>query len=338
MAPSAPSYLLLGQLRRDYLITPEQKVLEDQPGGNLLYAVQGARLWLEGDERIGLVARVGEDYPRAWLEDFIERGYLIDGVKVLPEEIDLRRFRAYTNLRTVEMDDPVAHFSRLGLTMPRALLGIKRSEKNEFSKVATSLSLRQADIPDSYQEARAAHICSMDFVSQSLMPAALRQAGIQTVTLDPGRYLSKDHWEEIKAVVIGLTAFLPSEDELIELFTGRSGDMIEMMEEVASWGVNVVVVKRAWKGQLLYDSAAKRCYEIPAYPSKMSDPVGAGDVFAGGFLVGLERTSDPLQAVMYGNVAASIAVEGSGVFYTQAVLPGLQQARLESIRESYREI
>jgi sugar/nucleoside kinase (ribokinase family) len=70
----------------------------------------------------------------------------------------------------------------------------------------------------------------------------------------------------------------------------------------------------------------------------MIDPTGAGDVFGGGFLVGLSKTGSPLQAVMYGNVAASFAVEGNGAFYTQGALPGLQKARLESIRETIREV
>ena len=137
---------------------------------------------------------------------------------------------------------------------------------------------------------------------------------------------------------IGLTAFMPSEDDLAALFVGSSADTIEMMEEIASWGIDFVVVKRSWKGQMLYDSVNKKRYEIPAYPSKMVDPTGAGDVFGGGFLVGLDRTNDPVQAVMYGNVAASIAVEGSGAFYTQNALPGLQAARLESLKETVREI
>ena len=100
MTPQSPQYLIFGQLRRDFLITPDRKVLADQPGGNLLYAVEGAGLWLNQDEKVGVVARVGEDYPRDWLDLIDERGYMTDGVKILEEEIDLRYFRAYTDLST----------------------------------------------------------------------------------------------------------------------------------------------------------------------------------------------------------------------------------------------
>jgi sugar/nucleoside kinase (ribokinase family) len=70
----------------------------------------------------------------------------------------------------------------------------------------------------------------------------------------------------------------------------------------------------------------------------MVDPTGAGDVFAGGFLAGIGKTEDSLEALLYGNVAASIAVEGSGAFYTRERLPGLEKARLENLRDSIRDV
>lgn len=338
MTSETPDYLVLGQLRRDFLITPERKVFADQPGGNLLYALEGASLWLDKDEKIGLVSRVGEDYPRAWLDMMAARGYLIEGIKILQEEIDLRNFRAYTDLRTVHKDDPVGHFSRLGLTMPKALLGYSPDVRPKDLRKMTPLSLRITDLPEAYKHVRAAHLCPMDYLSQMLIPPEFRQSGIEVISLDPGEYMLKENWEEVQTMVIGLTAFLPSEEELRNLFFNRAEDVRDMAEEIASWGVEIVVVKRGWQGQMVYDANTRRCYEISAYPSKMVDPTGAGDVFGGGFMIGLVKTGSPIQAAMYGNVAASFAVEGSGAFYTQDALPGLQQARLESIRNSVREV
>jgi hypothetical protein len=338
MTIAQPTHLILGQLRREFLITPNQKVINDQPGGCLLYSAEGAGLWLEDDEKIGLVSRVGEDYPRAWLGEIAERGYLTDGIKVLPEPIDLRYFRAYSDLRTYHLDDPVSHFTHLEMTMPKGLIGFQPAKPPKNLREVTPTSLRQSDFPEHYRQAGAAHVCSMDFLTHTLTPPLLRQMGVKIVTLDPGPYMEKEHWEDVRSMVIGLTAFIPSQEELSRLFLGQTNDVRAMAEEVGSWGVDIVVVKRGWQGQLVYHSALNRAYEIPAYPSKMVDPTGAGDVFAGGFLAGLAKTSSPVQAVMYGNVSASFAVEGSGAFYTQDALPGLQQARLESIRDSVREV
>ena len=65
MNTQIPVYVILGELRREFLITPDHKLIADQPGGSLLYAAEGTSIWLKPDQMIGLVARVGEDYPRA---------------------------------------------------------------------------------------------------------------------------------------------------------------------------------------------------------------------------------------------------------------------------------
>jgi sugar/nucleoside kinase (ribokinase family) len=336
----SPTYLVLGQLRREYLITPSQKVYLDQPGGNLLYAAEGVSLWLDEGEVVGLVSRVGEDYPRKWLEDYTHKGYNIEGIRILPEEIDLRSFRAYIDLRTSVTDDPVSHFARLELSFPRSLLGYKdTSGEMDSQKDMTQLSLRQTDLPDIYQYARIAHICPVDYLTHSLMPSILRQAGINTITLDPGKgYMHPEFWSLIPLLISGINVFIPAEEDLRELFKGRSENIWEMGEAMADWGCEIIVIKRAERGQLLFDYDAKRKYEISAYPSKMIDLTGAGDVFCGGFLAGYCKTFDPLQAVLYGNVTSSIAVEGTGAFYTRDVLSGLKEARLERIRAMIREV
>jgi ribokinase len=135
-----------------------------------------------------------------------------------------------------------------------------------------------------------------------------------------------------------LTAFLPNEEEIRSLFHGRSTDLWEMMEALAGYGCEFVVVKRGERGQLLFDRATKSRWEISAYPARVTDPTGAGDAFCGGFLAGYRQTYDPLQAVLHGSVSASLVVEGSGPFFALDALPGLAQARLEALREGVRKV
>jgi sugar/nucleoside kinase (ribokinase family) len=111
-----------------------------------------------------------------------------------------------------------------------------------------------------------------------------------------------------------------------------------MAQRVSEFGPQIVVIKRGQQGQYLYESAGKHRYEIPAYPSRLADPTGAGDAFAGGFLAGMQKTNDPLEAAIHGNVSASLKVEGSGPFYPLDVLPGLAQARLRAVKELTREV
>ncbi|MBI3160035.1 MAG: carbohydrate kinase family protein [Chloroflexi bacterium] len=340
MYQAAPNYLLLGELRREFILTADGRAHLDRLGGNALYAAGGLGIWAATDEGIGLVARVGEDYPRDWLEVIRSRGLDISGVRVLADPLDLRLFVAYGEANARHLDNPVGHFARLDISFPRALLGYDPTAlADQRAEGAPSTSLRSGDLPDSYRHAAAAHLCPMDLMTHSLMPAELRRAGVSLVTLDPGSgYMRPEHLSKIQALLPGLTAFLPGEEDLQELFRGKTRDVWEMVEGMAAYGCEFIIVKTGERGQLLFDCAAKARFEIPAYPNRVLDPTGAGDAFAGGFLAGLKQTHDSVQAALYGSVAASFAVEGIGPFFPMDVLPGLQQARLEALAGMARRI
>jgi hypothetical protein len=332
-----PQHIIIGTLRRTFLLPPQGRVRLDRAGGNILYAGAGLSLW---QNHIGLVSRVGEDYPRQWIEAISAHGFDTRGIQILPEAVDVREFIAYSDIQTRHTDNPVAHFARREITFPKSLLGYQDFENRLDDRSQLSeISLRQNDIPHEYLNATVAHICDVDYLTHSLMPAALRQAGFTTITMEAGRgYMDPSYWDMLPGLISGVTAFLTSENKLRRLFHGRSEDLWEMAEQLASFGCEIVVVKRAIQGQLVYDVESKSRWEIPAYPSRESDPTGAGDAFSGGFLGGYRRTYDPLEAALHGNVAASMAIEGSGPFFALEAMPGLADARLDVIRKSVRGV
>jgi sugar/nucleoside kinase (ribokinase family) len=339
MTAVTPRYIFAGQLRRDYVIQPSGKALLDVPGGNLIYAATGLALW-EPEPPPALVARVGEDYPQEWIDEFEQHGFDVRGIRVLPEAVDLRSFYAYAERNIRLLDDPVTHFSKLGLTFPKALLGYRppNSVLDSRTKLEPT-SIRQGDIIPDYLEATAAHICPVDYLTHTLLPAVLRQAGFTTITLDPSPgYMNPTYWDNIPALITGLTAFIAAEEEMRALFHGRSANLWEMAEGMSEYGCEFIVIKRGESGQLLYDSATHSRWEIPAYAARVNDPTGAGDAFCGGFLAGYRRTYDPVQAVLHGNISASITIEGNGVFYALDALPGLAQARLEALSQAVRKV
>jgi ribokinase len=63
-----------------------------------------------------------------------------------------------------------------------------------------------------------------------------------------------------------------------------------------------------------------------------------GDSFCGGFIAGLHQDYDPLRAVLCGNISASLTIEGSGAFHALEALPGLAQARLDSLARTVRQV
>jgi len=339
MNVATPRFIIAGQLRRDFAILPSGQTRLDVPGGNIIYAAVGLMIW-EPSPPPGLIARIGEDYPQEWLENFTKRGLDTRGIKVLPEAMDLRSFYAYADRNERATDDPVAHFAQAGLPFPKALLGYHPTSTNVDSRTRLSMNtLRQADIIPDYLDATAAHLCPMDYLTHNLFPAVLRQAGFTAVMLDPASgYMNPVFWNDIPALLTGLTAFLPSEDEIRALFHGRSNDLWQMAEELSVYGCEIIVIKRGESGQYLYDATSHTHWEIPSYAARLVDPTGAGDAFCGGFLAGYRRTYDPLQAVLHGNISSSLVVEGSGPFFALDALPGLAQARLEALRESARKV
>jgi len=337
MADATPRHLVFGPLRRLFLLPANGRPQLDTPGGSLLFAATGLKLW---EEDIGLVSRVGEDFPHTWLRNFEAKGFHVDGIRILPESLDLRQFIAYSDLHTRHTDNPVAHFARRELPFPKALFGYADSTgRSDDKDHLTAHSIRKTDIPEDFLHATAAHFCPLDYLTHSLIPSLLRQSGFTTLTLDPSRaYMNPNFFDRIPAIVTGLTAILPSEEKLRDLFRGRTEDLWEMAEELASFGCEIIVIKRAIRGQLLYDARSKTRYALPAYPGREVDLTGAGDSFCGGFLAGWRRTFDPVQAALYGNVSASLTIEGSGPFYPLDALPGLADARLAVIKQSIRKV
>lgn len=330
---SKPNGLFLGRLEREYLINPQDQVFIDQPGGNILYAAAGYSLW---GKRAGLISRVGSDYPKDWFKDFEGRDFDTAGIRILDEEQDLRSFTAYGELEEAQHDQPIRHFARLGLPFPKSLLGYEGPTQGlDNRKTRHALSLREQDIPENYAGAQVAHLCALDFFSHSLMPPALRETGIDTITMDAGGgYMHPDFWNELPNLLSGLSAFLVEEAALRTIFSGRSADLWEMAERLTSFNCRAVLIKRGARGVLLYDGEGKKRYRLPAYPSQPKDLSGAGSSFSGGFLAGLEECDDLLRASAYGSASQSLASEGSGAFYLLDSLRRLAESRMESLMQA----
>ena len=324
----ARALLLLGQLQRDTILTADGKARVDQAGGNLLYAAAACQLW---GENPGLVARVGSDYPAKWLDELAARGLDMQSIKVLDEPQDLRRFIAYTDTYSPRGDNPVKHFGKWGLAVPKALLNYRGSpRKPDSKKERTPLTLRAKDLPSAYHGIRAAHLCPMDYFSHSLMPAALREAGVAQITLEaaPG-YMQPAFWNELPALVNGLSAILVEEALLRELFAGRAEELWDMVEDLAAYNCAAVVVRSAARGLWLYETDSRKRTHLPPYPARTYDITDTGSSFCGAFAVELRRSQDWQRALLLAAATACLAVEGSGAFYVGDTLPGLAESRAQ---------
>lgn len=330
-------YVIAGCLNRDFILPVSGSPQIDVLGGNLPYAAVGLKLW---GKAAGLLARVGEDYPVDWLDRFQSLGFNLSGIKVLPGAMDTRRFMVHVDAITTHFQNPVQHFVDRNLTYPPDLLGYRANIPNLSSRTTPlNQSIQITDIPKSFMDASAIHICPIDYLSHMILPSVFRQGQATTVTLspDPG-YMSPSFWEEIPGLISEITAFITAEQEMRNLFQGRRTDLWEMAEVLAGFGPEFILIQTKSLGYYLYDRVNKRRWVVPNYPSQVVNPTGAEDAFAGGFLAGYREHYDPLEAAVMGSLAASLVSEGSGVFYGLDVMPGLMDARRMALRSLVREI
>jgi sugar/nucleoside kinase (ribokinase family) len=331
------AFAFVGGMREDYFITPNGEARPHEIGGNALYAAVGARLW---SERIGLVARVGENYPAAWLTTIQARGLDAGGIKIIPGPQDTRTFYAYLSLEERADTDPAAHFARIGQPLPPELADYTTSTEGQAEREKFGpLAVRPTEVPEHYLKALGFHLAPYDFIVHTTLPPTLRRQGVRCITCDPSiRYMQPPFAEDVKQLVHGLDAFLPSEMETRAFFRDAPDDLWQAAEAFGAMGAKIVVIKLGARGQYVYETAAKRRWHVPAYPAKVKDVTGAGDAYCGGFLVGLAQTDDPVEAALRGAVSASIVIEGVGALYALDSTPGLAQARLLALRDAVRPV
>ena len=318
-------------MRIDYLITHTGEAQVEMVGGNGLYAAVGAALW---DAPVNVWARIGSNYPQAWLNKLPTQHIGIEGLIRLPTPQDHRTFFAYLPDGRREDTNPAAHFARIGQPMPAALQNyIHSTPGQDDPHNYEPLALRPEDWPEQWRSVtvtsasaaalsrsvQAVHLSPLALATHLHVPPRLRQLGVPQITLDPGeRYMIPERRELIKKILPQVDVFLPSAMEIRSLF-GAKSDLAEAAVTLTEWGARWVVVKNGAEGVLLVNGRTQTIAHSPAYHQandpRTTDVTGAGDSFCGGFMVGLAQTGDPAQAIAYGLVSASIVIEGYGALY-----------------------
>jgi sugar/nucleoside kinase (ribokinase family) len=332
-----PRFVLAGCLNRDTVLPIDGPPKIDQLGGNVAYAAIGLKLW---GQTAGLLARVGNDFPSDWLDEFVPLGFDKSGIKIVNNPIDVRRFIAYEDAITAHYQNPIRHFAERDLPFPHSLLGYQ--PPSTFPSNRTTLqeiSIQFSDIPPHYLDTSAVHICPIDYSSHMILPSIFRQHQTATITMAsfPG-YMDPAFWDEMPLLLSDITVFITTEAEARNLFLGRQTDLWAMAESMANFGPEFIVIQTVRYGYYLLDRVSKRRWIVPQYPSNVVDPTGSADAFAGGFLAGYREHYDPLEAALMGSVNASVVVEGTGVFFALDVMPGLIDARREALRQLVRLI
>jgi len=137
-----------------------------------------------------------------------------------------------------------------------------------------------------------------------------KAAGARTAadTAINDRFTAKE-WEALLGPSYGLLDVLfPSEVEARAL-TGES-EPRKIVEALKKRGVKIAGVKLGERGSAILTDEGY--YEIPIYPVKCTDTLGAGDCFMAGFLAGMVRGMHPREAALLGNATSAHCVQAVG--------------------------
>lgn len=336
-------FLAVGNCTLDDVVSPAGKIACGQPGGNAVYAAAGMRLW---GENVSLVSVVGADYPAEWLEQLRQAGIDLSAVTRIdePHLLRVRSFYFADGRRTERIDE--AH----EILPPHA--GKIIDLESEYAETGSPLHRRiwPTFCPDLSRWQEIAKGASFAHLAPGPLQCSRANAALLKKFRGERVVISFDwpwwDWDQEAQVDFGLLAnidfLLPSIEELAihagATLRDTSADskphkrIFEAARLLLEYGPRAVGVKMGARGMRMLLRGEDKWRRIPSCPTCVVDPTGAGDAFCGGFLVGLARTNDPVQASLYGAVSASFVIEEFGVMHALHVDNSLAQERLQQLQ------
>ena len=273
------SLVVVGSVALDTVETPRGRV-EDALGGAALYFSLAASFFTP----VPMVRVLGADFPRTTLHELRTRGIDLAGVEEAPGKTFRwsGRYHEDVNVRdTLHLD-----------------LGV-------FADFRPKL-------PPAYRDSQHVFLANIDPVLQASVLDQLPAPGI--VGCD-----TMNHWilESRPALerLLARVGILVINDEEARLLSGER-NIVKAAARILSMGPKSVLIKRGEYGVIQF--AGDSVYAVPAFPlEEVTDPTGAGDCFAGGFMGELARSGDlsPLgirRAIVFGSVMGSFVVEDFG--------------------------
>jgi sugar/nucleoside kinase (ribokinase family) len=272
--------LVVGSIALDSVTTPFGETADALGGSAVFFSVAASLL-----HPVSVVGVIGDDYPVAELDRWIERGVDWSAVEHAKGESFRWKGRYSYDLQNRETLE-----TRLGV----------------FADF-------QPKIAEHLRDARYVFLGNIDPELQLMVLDQVRKP--ELVVCDTMNYWIQSKRDVLMDLLGRIDVLMVNDSEAREL----SGDW--NVYRAARWileqGPSMAVVKQGEYGAVLVDKQST--FYIPAYPlEEVFDPTGAGDAFAGGFMAHLARTGDLTahnmrRAMVYGSAMGSFAVEAFSV-------------------------
>ena len=272
------SILVVGSVGLDDVKTHAGKA-ENVLGGSAIYFSAAASFFYDP---IRLVAVIGDDFPQEHI-DFLEvKGIELEGLEKIQGGKTFRWGGDYTD----DLNAATTRFTDLNVY-------------GEFDP----------KLPETYKNTPYVFLAN---INPELQLNVLRQATAPKLIVCDTMNLWINNNRDALMQTLEAVDILILNDGEARLLAGES-NLIRAGKQILTYGPDRVVIKKGEHGAItLTDSTF---FAAPAYPlESVSDPTGAGDSFAGGFLGYIASTGDASEAairkaIIYGTVIASFNVE-----------------------------
>jgi sugar/nucleoside kinase (ribokinase family) len=186
--------------------------------------------------------------------------------------------------------------------------------------IGAQLCRNLGKLPLNYQQARGLHFgVHPDAFHQSgdvEFIQCLRQQGavVSIECFKPAEQAPQP--DALRRLVSSAEIFSANQEEAQSLV--GEGDPFEQARSLAKAGGNepvtqAIVVRLGAAGSVVMHVATGESLLIPAFPTQVVDPIGAGNAYCGGFLSGWVYKKDLRLAAIWGAVSASFMVEQIGL-------------------------
>lgn len=270
---------MFGSVALDTIRTPT-KVLKNVLGGAATYAVISASFFVKP----GMIAVVGHDFPKSYyniLRRFVDLKGLV--------RADGKTFR-YDGSYDKTLNHRTTNKTELNVLGSFKPTVREEYRKSEFVYLANNDPAQNTKIIKEFDRVKFSMCDTIDFWITGKRSDVIKMIG------------------SVDSIVIN--------DEEAKLLT-KIQNLIKCAKKIMEWGTKYVIIKKGEHGSLFF-------YEDVVFPSpafsmeNIVDPTGAGDSFAGG-MIGYMASKNSIkmstirEAVVYGNIMGSFAVERYGI-------------------------
>lgn len=298
------SIVVVGSVAFDTIATPWGRV-ERALGGSATYSSVIASFFCP----VKIVGIVGEDFTDAHRKVLLDRGIGIDG------------------LETVKDGKTFFWEGRYG------------QDTNERETVVTQLNVFESFrpvLPDGYRDSKWLFLGNID---PDLQINVLDQVGDDCrIGCDTMNFWIEGKPDSLRRLLERVDIVFINDSEARQL----SGEfnLMKAARAILEMGPKAAVIKKGEHGAFLV--ADDFCFVAPAFPlDNVTDPTGAGDSFAGGFMgylasVGSLRHGALRKAMIYGTVSASFTCEDFAMKRLETLSEGEIRERFGQLAEMMR--